>query len=119
MARIDFAEIQHSAHRLEQQAAVLEYHRRNKRVTHTIKAILECAKHLRTLMLSAQTGNQFVASLRYAFEVAYDARGGGMQFTPADDGTIFIHGAFDAEKLRRYVLALPTAQTIETEHVDG
>lgn len=119
MARIDFSQLTGPAHLFEQEAHLAVWHIRNKRVTHTIVAITNCAKRLVDLIRFGQTNVQFVKALRNAFEYGYDARGGGMRFDVHDDNTISIHGSFKVDELRRFLMVIPSAKTIETEHVDG
>jgi hypothetical protein len=122
MAKIDFAQLHQPVYQLEQQTTVLEYHRRNKRVSHTIQSAIRCARLILKVLNYAFSDPRYAGVLQHGLEQAHSpSTGGGMEFQYVPErGTVWIHGEFDIERLREYVMAVPgQGATIETEYVDG
>lgn len=111
-----------TAHLLTMNVSTLEYNIRNKRVSHTVRSIIQCSQRVLKLVGYAQSDNNFSKHLKQALDKAYDPKGGSMAVEIYDDNTIFIRGSFDIEELRKRIMTVPLnedTKPIETEYVNG
>lgn len=100
-------------------ASILAYHIVSKRVTHTSRTLSRLLMPLARMIYSVQTRKSFGGLLKQTFEQAVDRRGGSWEIQLADDGTIWIHGSFTLDELRKYLLTVPQHPEIKTERTDG
>lgn len=105
--------------RLYRVTSILAYHIVSKRVSHTSKTLAQLLMPLARIVNRVQTPKSYAGLLAQSFEQSVDRLGGSHEVEIYADGTIWVHGSFKLDELRKYLLTVPQHLTIVQERTDN
>lgn len=116
--RETISDLSADACRLYNAVSILAYHIVSRRVTHTSKTLGRLLMPMARIVNQVQSLKSFADLIKQSFERSVDRHGGSHEIELYPDGTIWVHGSFRLEELRKHLVTVPQHVTIQMERQD-